>query len=406
MLEKQLADIRNVLDSGFVKLRFDTSLETDFVANYQAHALRSFRSNIRYIFAIYVILGVGIFLLVPNEHLDIWPYSHGLLGLIILTAAVCVYTEALNPYHQVYTGVCAMAGIIVTVNAPYFFKDETVSQVAQMGIFYAVMVVYTLLGLRFIMASIAAWAGGILAIAVALANQLPFNWLFFHETFTGASILGMTICYISEHRTRTVFLQSRLLELEKQKSDAMAVEMEKMSREDPLTGLANRRYFDDVYLREWRRMQRDGVSLSVMFIDIDHFKRYNDYYGHQKGDECIQAVAKVIENQAKRAGDLAARYGGEEFVVVYPQTSADAIESIAERTLQEVRDSQIPHEKSQASKYVTVSIGVATVIPSKKLQSEDVLKRADAGLYLAKGRGRNQWAVADELKESEHITPM
>ena len=406
VLEKQIADVRGILDSGFVTLRFAESLERDFIAKYQGHAIRSLRTNVRYIFVIWLILGIGIFLLVPNEHLDIWPYSHGLLGAIILLAGVCVHIRALDPYYQVYTGICATAGIVLTVNAPYFFQDQTVSQVAQMGIFYAVMVVYTMLGLRFVTASLAGWAGGALAIAMALANELSFNWLFFHQSFTGASILGMVICYISEHRTRTVFLQSRLLELEKEKSDAMAVEMEKMSREDPLTGLANRRYFDDVYQREWRRMQRDGVSLSVMFIDIDFFKLYNDHYGHQKGDECIQAVSAIIANQAKRAGDLAARYGGEEFVVVYPQTSADAMESIAERTLNEVRAAGIPHEKSRVSDHVTVSIGIATVIPSKKLNPEDALKQADAGLYKAKASGRDRFFSAEGLVVSDSVTPL
>lgn len=406
MLNKQMAEIRSVLDSGFAKLRFPDGLEQEFVATFQAHALAAFRRNVVYIFLIYILLGLGIYLLVPQESLDIWPYSHGILGLIILVAAVCVYTPQLNPYHQHYTALCSMAGIVLTINAPYYFSDTTVSQVAQMGIFYAVVVVYTMLGLRFLVATIAALLGGVLALIYAYFNNLVVDWLFFHETYTGANILGMVLSYISEHRTRTVFLQSRLLELEKRNSEELADEMELMSRQDPLTGLANRRYFDDVYQREWRRMQRDGVSLSIMFIDIDHFKLYNDFYGHQKGDECIQAVAGILGQQAKRAGDLAARYGGEEFVVVYPQTSADAMESIAERTLTAIRDAAIPHEKSTAADIVTVSIGLATVIPSKKLQPEQLLKQADAGLYQAKANGRNQWSVVDEVKESDFITPM
>ncbi len=405
MPDKQLSDVRAVLNHGFVKLRFREPLEADFISNYQSHALRSFRTNVRYIFVIYLILGLGIVLLVPSDHLDVWPYSHGLLGLIILVAAICVHTEKLNRFYQVYTGLCATAGIVLTVNAPYFFRDPTVSQVAQMGVFYAVMVVYTMLGLRFVAATVSAWIAGALAVLSALLMDLPFNWLFFHETFTGASVLGMVLCYIAEHRSRTVFLQSRLLELEKSKSDSLALEMERMSREDPLTGLANRRYFDDVYQREWRRMQRDGVSLSIMFVDIDFFKNYNDFYGHQKGDECIRAVADIIASQAKRAGDLAARYGGEEFVVVYPQTSADAIESIAQRTLIEVRKGAIPHEQSQAADIVTVSIGIATVIPSKKLSPDDALKQADAALYRAKSQGRNQWSAAEDFQIPAYTTP-
>lgn len=156
MLDKQITDIRAMLDSGFVKLRFKEPFETDFIHNYQSHALRSFRSNVRYIFIIYLILGLGIFLLVPADRLDIWPYSHGIIGLIILAAAVCAHLEKLHPWHQVYTGICAVAGIVHTVNAPYYFHDETVSQVAQMGVLYAVMVVYTMLGLRFITATMSA----------------------------------------------------------------------------------------------------------------------------------------------------------------------------------------------------------------------------------------------------------
>lgn len=394
------------MDAGFARLKFDGPLENAFVENYQSHALRLFRANVKYIFAIYLLLGVGIFLLVPKESLDVWPYSHGALGLIILIAAICVHINKLNSYHQLYTALCSMAGIVLTINAPYFFSDQAVSQVAQMGIFYAVMVVYTMLGLRFVMACIASLGGGVLAVIFAWWHNLSIDWLFFHESYTGANILGMVLSYMAEHRTRTVFLQSRLLELEKQNSESLAKEMEQMSREDALTGLANRRYFDDVYNREWRRTQRDGESLSIMFIDIDHFKNYNDHYGHQKGDECIQAVANIIQRQAKRAGDLAARYGGEEFVVIYPKTGADAMEAIAARTVEQVERADIPHEQSPVADHVTVSIGLATVIPSKKLDPEAVLKRADAGLYLAKSQGRNQWAVVDQLPDQNPVTPM
>ena len=131
--------------------------------------------------------------------------------------------------------------------------------------------------------------------------------------------------------------------------------------------------------------------MAVMFIDIDFFKKYNDYYGHQRGDDCIKTVAHIIAEQAKRAGDLAVRYGGEEFVVIYPQTNMDNLKAIGERTRQAVMEARIEHLASAVSGWVTVSIGLAFCIPSRTLNSEALPKLADDNLYKAKEQGRNQW---------------
>lgn len=169
--------------------------------------------------------------------------------------------------------------------------------------------------------------------------------------------------------------------------------LEKQSLMDGLTGIANRRYFDETFDKEWRRALRSGDILSLVFIDIDFFKKYNDYYGHLAGDDCLRQVGSILRNSVKRAGDLVARYGGEEFVIVLPGTlQADAIR-IGEKVCSNIESLKVAHQRSEVSEYVTVSAGIATVIPEKNMIPTSLLEQADQALYQAKRKGRNQVAV-------------
>lgn len=166
--------------------------------------------------------------------------------------------------------------------------------------------------------------------------------------------------------------------------------LERISLIDGLTGIANRRQFDQTLEKEWRRALRHGDSLSLALIDIDFFKKYNDYYGHLAGDECLQKVGSVLKESVKRAGDLGARYGGEEFVVLLPATAKDGAITVAERICTNMAELRIPHEMSEVAKHVTVSIGVATMRTESDKASADLIRRADAALYQAKHAGRNR----------------
>jgi diguanylate cyclase (GGDEF)-like protein/PAS domain S-box-containing protein len=162
---------------------------------------------------------------------------------------------------------------------------------------------------------------------------------------------------------------------------------------DPLTGIANRRRFDEALSTEWRRAVREGSRLSLLLIDADHFKRFNDTYGHVRGDSCLKQIAEAALDIVLRPGDLVARYGGEEFAVILSGTDESGAKSVAEDICQAVRDRKLPHE-GNAPGIVTVSIGVATVVPQRGKSAEDLVELADQALYRAKAKGRNRVVIA------------
>jgi diguanylate cyclase (GGDEF)-like protein/PAS domain S-box-containing protein len=168
---------------------------------------------------------------------------------------------------------------------------------------------------------------------------------------------------------------------------------------DGLTNLANRRHFDDTLRDEWARARREGKPLSLLMIDVDQFKRFNDHYGHQVGDGCLRSIAMIIASEARRPADLAARYGGEEFVLLLPDTDAEGCEKIGERIRQALYDLSIAHPLNTPSKLVTISLGGATAWPSAESAAEhaSVITTADRALYAAKANGR------DRLVMSGHV---
>jgi diguanylate cyclase (GGDEF)-like protein len=163
-----------------------------------------------------------------------------------------------------------------------------------------------------------------------------------------------------------------------------------LAASDGLTGLANRRSFDQTLAMEWSRAQRTKRPLSLLFVDVDHFKAYNDLHGHQKGDECLRAVAFAIGENALRPADLSARYGGEEFAVIMPETDQRGARKVAERLRNVLAGLGLTHGASGVGPVVTLSIGIATLVPSEELGSEWLLRQADQALYAAKLSGRNR----------------
>ncbi len=159
---------------------------------------------------------------------------------------------------------------------------------------------------------------------------------------------------------------------------------------DPLTGIPNRRHFIDVFGVEWRRAMRGGSSISLMLLDVDFFKQYNDTYGHTAGDECLKTIAQSLNRSLKRPGDCAARIGGEEFAILLPETDALGAALLADRIRQDIDELGIEHSGSQPYGHVTVSAGVATTTPNDKMERQILLNAADEMLYQAKERGRNQ----------------
>jgi diguanylate cyclase (GGDEF)-like protein len=169
------------------------------------------------------------------------------------------------------------------------------------------------------------------------------------------------------------------------------VELEDKVHYDALTGIYNRRYMDDNLSRIVKSSIRSGDELSIILIDIDCFKLYNDFYGHGNGDVCLQDVAKALTGVMMRADDFVARYGGEEFIAVLPKTGKEGADRMGERLLECIRSLRLPHKESFVVDYITVSVGATTVRPSYGEGHEAYVKRADEALYASKQNGRNQY---------------
>jgi diguanylate cyclase (GGDEF)-like protein len=186
-----------------------------------------------------------------------------------------------------------------------------------------------------------------------------------------------------------------------QKLETANQELQQLAAVDSLTNLANRRQFDRYLSQQWQQMRRQIDWLSLIIIDVDYFKLYNDSYGHLAGDFCLQQVAKVIKSSVQRVTDLVARYGGEEFAVILPATSAEGALQLAEKIIKNVRKLEIVHEKSAVSSFVSVSLGVASVIPEKEMTPASLIALADGALYAAKSSGRDRYILHSSLREEK-----
>lgn len=212
----------------------------------------------------------------------------------------------------------------------------------------------------------------------ASGEVFPAEVLLTSLYMNGKKIIQGTIRDISERKR----VEGELASLQKK--------LEQFSYQDSLTGIANRRMFDQTLEREWSRSQRNQSPLSLMLIDIDFFKQFNDFYGHQLGDACIIDVAKALTSISKRASDLVARYGGEEFVILLPETEAKDARRLATMCVNKIIEQQIPHLSSKTSDVVTISIGVSTIVPLLSTQPALLISAADKRLYKAKKNGRNR----------------
>lgn len=172
-------------------------------------------------------------------------------------------------------------------------------------------------------------------------------------------------------------------------------ELETLSFKDGLTGVANRRMFDSIMETEWNNAQHSKQALSIIMLDIDYFKQYNDHYGHIKGDDCLKRVANILSSATRRSRDFFSRFGGEEFMLILPETDASSALKIAERCRTLIAKENIPHEKSQIETIVTVSLGVGTITPTAGDRPLDFIEQVDKRLYQAKQKGRNRIAAGE-----------
>ncbi len=229
----------------------------------------------------------------------------------------------------------------------------------------------------------------------------------------GAVLLFFVIWMISVHQLRsrerrlTKLVSEKTLELEKANENLLH-----LANHDGLTQVANRRYFEEFLSNEWNRAVRAKTGISLILLDIDHFKLFNDTYGHQPGDECLKRVAAALKKTINRPTDLVARFGGEEFAVILGGTDAEGAFNIAEQALENIRSLKIPHATSYTSDHLTISLGVATVFADINANETDLIKAADKALYQAKAIGRNriftfdfftQTSTGDDILDQDHI---
>lgn len=199
--------------------------------------------------------------------------------------------------------------------------------------------------------------------------------------------------YLTQLQRDDAFQALRELQMELEKSNA---ELQMLSSLDGLTGIANRRRFDEFVNNECLRSARENTVLSLILIDIDYFKPYNDNYGHLAGDGCLRQVASALNEVVNRPADLVARYGGEEFVVVLPNTDVDGAVKLAEVLCKKIRSLNIPHAHSEVSEHLTISLGITSKVACEGSSPTDLIAMADEALYQAKESGRDRYVISKQ----------
>ncbi len=373
---------------------FPKQLETIYRFQYQNGAAYEFRYRALIILILYLFLSFGIYQVLPTEQVLSWLSYYSWVGIIVLIAWILSFIKKLNQWFDYYVGIGSSAAVAITfilINVLENGQDNVLFHAAMM---YAIVIIYGAVGMRFYTAIIAGWVGGLIGILVSTYLNGDIDWTFLNRTYTFSSFLGMTLAYATDRQHRENYLQNCMIELNRIELMQQAQQLSLLSQQDALTGLANRRYLDETLDNEWRRALRHETPLTIMMVDIDFFKPYNDSLGHLKGDQCLKDIATAISSIAARSGDLVARYGGEEFLLLFPMTNAQQAKIQAERLMNAIKKIAIVHPCSSVSPYVTISVGVATTIPRLNDSISAFVSRADHALYQAKTNGRNQYQIA------------
>ncbi|MDF7848338.1 GGDEF domain-containing protein [Acinetobacter baumannii] len=373
---------------------FPKQLETIYRFQYQNGAAYEFRYRAPIILILYLFLSFGIYQVLPTEQVLSWLSYYSWVGIIVLIAWILSFIKKLNQWFDYYVGIGSSAAVAITfilINVLENGQDNVLFHAAMM---YAIVIIYGAVGMRFYTAIIAGWVGGLIGILVSTYLNGDIDWTFLNRTYTFSSFLGMTLAYATDRQHRENYLQNCMIELNRIELMQQAQQLSLLSQQDALTGLANRRYLDETLDNEWRRALRHETPLTIMMVDIDFFKPYNDSLGHLKGDQCLKDIATAISSIAARSGDLVARYGGEEFLLLFPMTNAQQAKIQAERLMNSIKKIAIVHPCSSVSPYVTISVGVATTIPRLNDSISAFVSRADHALYQAKTNGRNQYQIA------------
>ena len=371
----------NELRRDFPDLRFSPALEKDF----QAFHLERVRSRVRFFQLATCMLCLAVALhLIALDGLPIESVLVGWLGLAVPVNLFLLWASWSSFYERIYLpvsrialpllGVVAAIGIACRVLAghpdPFYFLTS-----------YSIAIFF--LGGQLFREALIANALLILShgVTLAYAGEPPESVIYYTCVLTITATVGAFVYSGVERQLRTSFLERGL--------------MGEMAARDGLTGLKNRGAFDEHLPRMWQQGVRDRRSLAVMLIDVDHFKAYNDRYGHQAGDHALRRVAQVVQGFARRPLDIAARYGGEEFVLALFDVSGEYVQELAEELRLAILALEIVHEDSPTAQHVTASVGIAVVRPRMGRTIEAAVQLADESLYSAKRSGRNCVKMVD-----------
>ncbi len=322
-----------------------------------------------------------------------WLTGQLLIALIIAGGIVLVRQPALERHYQPIIVVMGAGALCIALLGSMVMDSPRLMQANS----YVCLLIINIqvLALRLSLAHAAATAGGGILLAVVLADRqfgVAPDWYMLVWFSVGSLFITLFLGAVLERYERIAFLQSLLLGHESAERERLNAILARHASEDPLTGLANRRALSEALWREWERAGRSGLSTGLLFVDVDHFKPYNDHYGHHAGDAALQAVATALQGALLRPADLAARYGGEEFVILLPETDTEGAVEVAQRVLAAVDALALPHATGGSGR-LTVSVGVAARRAEGK-GPQALLDAADAALYAAKAAGRHGLVVA------------
>lgn len=378
------------LKKGFPLLFFPARIEEQFLCDTQESRKKSFLVTGIIAVFLYNLFLLTDFQMVPDIWKAAWTIRLGIITPTIILLLWAIKNSWLNSRVEYFVDIIVM---ITTVSIIFIYdlSDHPNASYYHSGIILSVMFGNIVLRLRFWHAFIISWSTFILYIIVVnrIPNFDPANIMnSIIVCFTAISI-SQVANYQMEMDERYNYLRSKIKEITNLKLSISRDELERISTMDELTGVANRRLFDSSFDKEWRVALRYQAPISLIFMDIDEFKAYNDFYGHQTGDECLKKVARLLKANVHRPHDICARYGGEEFTILLTDTCLESAVGMAEKMRKSIETAKIPHLNSKISDNITASFGVACLIPSPDLSPSDLLERADKALYLAKESGKN-----------------
>lgn len=390
---------RNEIDKFIAKklnfLHFSKPIENIYREQYRFAAAIEFRYRAPLVLFLYAFLTWGIYENIFDPYLrNLWLSLYKWVGIAIVIAWLFSFKKSWSKYFDFYIGIGAMSAVAITFVIINALATSYSSALLHAAMMYTIVIIYGFIGLRFYTAIIAGWLGGLIGIYCSHYYNLYIDWTYLLHTYIFSSFLGMSLCYVIDRQHRENYLQNCIIETTQKEISDQALLLEELSLLDPLTGLANRRYLKRILEAEWSLACKHQEAISVIMLDIDYFKNYNDSLGHISGDNCLQKIAAELKDLTLNHSEIAARYGGEEFILVFPQTTALKAEEIANLILNRIHRLEIKHPNSPIAPIVTVSLGVVTTIPKQNDLLSDYIEEADQNLYKAKKAGRNRYKIS------------